>query len=76
MSETVISTQKSRQRQRKNDCQHHYLMQEFMKNPVWDKPTILKLSKIVGLKVSQIYKWNWDQQKKIKEIVASTSPKN
>lgn len=42
-------------------------MKEFMKNPNWDKPTIHSLSKIVGLKVSQIYKWNWDQQKKLRE---------
>lgn len=38
-----------------------------MKNPNWDKQTINRLSKIVGLKVSQIYKWNWDQQKKLRE---------
>ena len=59
-SETLISTHKHRQRQRKNDCQHYYLMKEFMKNPNWDKQTIYKLAQIVGLKISQIYKWNWD----------------
>jgi hypothetical protein len=35
-------------------------MNEFTKNPNWDKPTIQKLSERVGLKMSQIYKWNWD----------------
>lgn len=42
-------------------------MNEFLKCPNWDKPTIQRLSDEVGLKMSQIYKWNWDQQKKIRD---------
>lgn len=32
----------------------------YDKDPNWDKPTIKKLSRDLGLKESQIYKWNWD----------------
>ncbi len=56
-----------RQRQRKNDEQHNFLMNEFLKNPNWDKDTLQRLSDELGLKMSQIYKWNWDQQKKIRD---------
>ena len=51
-------------RQRKNIDQHLLLQEYFDRNPNWDKKTIQKLSDIVGLKESQIYKWNWDQRKK------------
>jgi hypothetical protein len=35
-------------------------MNEFLKNPNWDKDTLQRLSEELGLKMSQIYKWNWD----------------
>ena len=53
-----------KRRQRKNMDQHEILYQYFVKNPSWDKKTIQKLSDMLGLKESQIYKWNWDQRKK------------
>lgn len=56
-----------RARQRKNDSQHNFLMHEFLKDPNWSKETIIRLSKIIGLKPNQIYKWKWDQLKKIKD---------
>jgi hypothetical protein len=61
-----IESKSIRQRQRKDDGQHHLLMNEFIKNPDWDKSTITRLSQELSLKMSQIYKWNWDQQKKIR----------
>jgi hypothetical protein len=36
----------------------------YDKTPNWEKPTIRKLAKELGLKESQIYKWNWDMRKK------------
>ena len=33
-------------------------------NPSWDKEDIKKIARKVGLKESQIYKWNWDMRKK------------
>jgi hypothetical protein len=53
-----------KRRLRKNRDQHFLLLNEYQKNPNWDKPTIQKLSDELGLKESQIYKWNWDQRKK------------
>lgn len=53
-----------RRRQRKNLFQHNILVEEFDKNPNWDKDHIKKLSDTLGLKESQIYKWNWDHRKK------------
>jgi hypothetical protein len=42
-------------------------MGEFKKNPVWQKAKIVELQNRLGLKQSQIYKWNWDMQRKIGE---------
>jgi hypothetical protein len=53
-----------KRRHRKNLDQHQVLLRHFLRNPNWDKPTIQKLSDTIGLKESQIYKWNWDQRKK------------
>ncbi|CDW72834.1 UNKNOWN [Stylonychia lemnae] len=53
-----------RRRQRKNLYQHNILIEEFDQNPNWDKEQIKRLSDILGLKESQIYKWNWDHRKK------------
>jgi hypothetical protein len=53
-----------KKRQRKNMDQHYLLLEQFEKDPNWDKKTIQSLSDKLGLKESQIYKWNWDQRKK------------
>lgn len=53
-----------RRRQRKNLYQHNILVEEFDRNPNWDKDQIRQLSEMLGLKESQIYKWNWDHRKK------------
>jgi hypothetical protein len=42
------------------------LLQEFEDNPSWSKQKIAELATTVGLKQSQIYKWNWDMQRKSK----------
>jgi len=36
----------------------------YDKNSSWDKNSVKKISKELGLKESQIYKWNWDMRKK------------
>lgn len=38
------------------------LENEFKKNPNWSKDKIKSLSRIMGLKESQVYKWNWDRR--------------
>lgn len=53
-----------RKRQRKNKNQFAQLQVMYDKNPNWEKQTIKKFAKELGLKESQIYKWNWDMRKK------------
>eukprot|EP00347_Sterkiella_histriomuscorum_P011141 403373602 len=57
-------SKEKKKRQRKNLDQHSILSEYFDRNPNWDKITIQRLSDELGLKESQIYKWNWDQRKK------------
>ena len=49
-------------------------MAEFQKNPIWNKQKIIELHERLGLKQSQIYKWNWDMHKKYgdKAVAGST----
>ena len=53
-----------RRRQRKNKDQLKILENEYLKNPDWDRDFILRISDKLGLRVCQVYKWHWDQQKK------------
>lgn len=45
-------------------------MNQYKKEPLFDKNTVTKLSTNLKLKESQIYKWNWDQRKRDGLIVA------
>lgn len=51
-------------RRRKNKHQVKFLQSEYSKNSNWDRSFMKDLAKKVGLKASQVYKWNWDQKKK------------
>jgi len=53
-----------RKRFRKNKNQFAQLQVMYDKDSNWDKSSIKKISKELGLKESQIYKWNWDMRKK------------
>lgn len=57
---------KTPKRLRKNQDQHQILLNEFNKTSNWTKEQITALSSRLGLKQSQIYKWNWDMQRKIR----------
>ena len=41
------------------------LILEFKKNPDWTKEQVTMLSAQSGLSESQVYKWAWDQKKKL-----------
>ena len=41
------------------------LIQEFKKCPDWTKEQVTELSQASGLTESQVYKWAWDQKKKL-----------
>lgn len=60
----VKGAKKAQKRLRKNGEQNKILMAEFQKNPVWQKAKIIELQNLLGLKQSQIYKWNWDMSRK------------
>jgi hypothetical protein len=38
---------------------------EFDKNPEWSKERLHELSQLTGLSEAQIYKWGWDQRRKV-----------
>lgn len=54
-----------KKRKRKSMDQLKMLAQEFQITAEWDKDKITKLSKKTGLSEAQIYKWSWDQKKKL-----------
>lgn len=41
------------------------LADEFTRDPEWTKERLVDLSKLTGLSEAQIYKWGWDQRRKI-----------
>lgn len=46
----------------KSSDQVKILENEFSKEPSWSKEKMSKLAKLLNLKESQIYKWNWDRR--------------
>ena len=54
-----------KKRKRKSMDQLKMLEKEFQVCTEWDKDKITKLSKKTGLSEAQIYKWSWDQKKKL-----------
>lgn len=52
-------------RKRKNKGQVKKLEEEFNKNPHWTNEDVDKISRDLKLDRSQVYKWNWDQKKKL-----------
>ncbi|CAG9327157.1 unnamed protein product [Blepharisma stoltei] len=55
----------SRKRKRKTNDQILLLQREFENNPEWNKDSLARLTKLTGLTEAQVYKWGWDQKKKI-----------
>ncbi|OMJ86448.1 hypothetical protein SteCoe_12028 [Stentor coeruleus] len=54
-----------KKRKRKSMSQLEILYQEFQQYPDWDKQHISRIMKRTGLTEAQIYKWGWDQKKKL-----------
>jgi len=53
-----------RRRKRKSIEQLKMLVNEYKKNPNWNKNTMSEVAKRTGLSEAQVYKWSWDQKKK------------
>jgi hypothetical protein len=63
-----------RRRKRKNLEQMAFLAAQFhLDNGDWTKERLAFLSKQTGLSEGQIYKWGWDQKKKVQDIAAAPS---
>jgi hypothetical protein len=56
---------KKNKRKRKNKGQIKKLEEEFTKNPHWTNEDVERISRDLKLDRSQVYKWNWDQKKKL-----------
>lgn len=54
-----------RRRKRKTYEQIQILIQEFQSNPEWSKENMQEVSRKTGLSEAQVYKWGWDQKRKM-----------
>lgn len=52
-------------KRRKTKAQVKMLEKELEDNPHWTNEDMVKIAKKTGLTKSQVYKWNWDQKKKL-----------
>ena len=62
-SETLAQLQMNK-RKRKSKEQLDQLMVEYRRNPSWTKEDMKILAAQLGMSLSQVYKWQWDQKKK------------
>ena len=61
----IIRRKAIRKRKRKSLTQLDIFSKEFEQYPQWDKQNITRIMKHTGLTEAQIYKWGWDQKKKL-----------
>jgi len=54
-----------RRRKRKTYEQLQILIKEFQANPEWSKDNMQEVSEKTGLSEAQVYKWGWDQKRKM-----------
>ena len=54
-----------RRRKRKSYEQLQMLIKEFKANPEWSKDHMVHVAKKTGLSEAQVYKWGWDQKRKM-----------
>jgi hypothetical protein len=54
-----------RRRKRKSYEQLQMLVKEFQANPEWSKDNMQEVSRKTGLSEAQVYKWGWDQRRKM-----------
>jgi hypothetical protein len=50
-----------------NEEQINILQKYFQEEPKWNKQHTKKIAKELGLNRYKIYKWNWEQRKKLKQ---------
>lgn len=61
------TTEENRKRKRKSNAQLKLLKHEFYRREggTWSKEKIVEMAAMTGLSESQVYKWCWDQKKKM-----------
>lgn len=64
MDEETIQKLSINKRKRKTKKQKELLDTEYKKNSDWSKSFMQKLAKQLGMSLSSIYKWHWDQKHK------------
>jgi hypothetical protein len=62
--DTRIIEQGKKRRQRLTKEQESILEHEFQKNMDWCTKVQAKLAKRLGMRVSKVYKWQWDRKKR------------
>jgi hypothetical protein len=67
LGQSCSNSEDFRKRKRKNNVQLKILKSEFTKGDCWTKEKIFHMAQVTGLSESQVYKWCWDQKKKIEE---------
>lgn len=67
LGDACSNSEEFRKRKRKNNLQLKILKNEFSKGDCWNKEKISQVAQITGLSESQVYKWCWDQKKKMEE---------
>jgi hypothetical protein len=63
----INTAEENRKRKRKSNAQLKLLKQEFYRKEgaTWSKDKIVEMAALTGLSESQVYKWCWDQKKKM-----------
>lgn len=61
----VVEEDPNANKRRKSKHQVKMLEAELEANPHWTNEDMVKIAKKTGLSKSQVYKWNWDQKKKL-----------
>lgn len=67
MSKKSPKERSSKTRRRKTADEINLLERAFAKDPEWTEKTVTFVVENTGLDSTQIYKWGWDQKKKIKK---------
>jgi hypothetical protein len=65
---------KQQHRVRKDESQIQMLILAFKRNTEWSKEEVTELSQQSGLTESQVYKWAWDQKKKLASSYSNQTP--
>ncbi len=73
---TITCNPLRKQRSYKRKDQLEYLELIFEKDTKWSIKKMKSLASLLGLTLSQVYKWNWDRQKSINKFIQENNVQN